>query len=257
MFPHYSLPPLLIIKIAFNILFGGKRSFRKDALACLAGLVLPPRVIGTGNIPSSGPCLVIFNHYHRPGFNAWWMALILAAIFPIDIHFVMTDELTFPGKWHAPLSRRLSRLLLRRIASMYSFSSMPPMPPRPGDVHARAAAVLRLLDHARQHPRAVIGLAPEGGDDPGGNLTWPAPGLGRLVRILAGLGYTILPVGMYEAGGVFCVDIGSPFRLDPPGGLSRRVEDRHTATLLMSALAERLPLPLQGGFGTGKKGENS
>jgi hypothetical protein len=257
MFPHYSLPPFLIIKIAFQILFGGKRSFRKDALACMARLAPPPRVLGSGNIPSSGPCLVIFNHYHRPGFNAWWMALILAAIFPIDIHFVMTDELTFPGKWHAPLSRRLSRLLLRRIAVLYGFSSMPPMPPRTADVRSRAAAVLRLLDHARRHPRAVIGLAPEGGDDPGGMLTWPAPGLGRLVRLLTGQGYAILPVGMYEAGGVFCVDIGPPFQLDPPLALPRRAEDCRTSALLMSALAERLPLPLRGGFGTGKKGDKS
>ena len=71
-----------------------------------------------------------FNHYYRSGFNAWWMALGLAATVPLDIHFVMTGELTFPGKWYAPLGMAGSRWLLRRF-SIYGFTTMPPMPPRP------------------------------------------------------------------------------------------------------------------------------
>jgi len=40
----------------------------------------------------------------RAGFNAWWMSLALAGNrYRWRVHFVMTGELTFPGKWYAPL----------------------------------------------------------------------------------------------------------------------------------------------------------
>ena len=125
---------------------------------------------GWKNIPQSGPCLITFNHYYRPGFNAWWMALALAATVPVDIHFVMTGELTYPGKWYAPLGQAGSRWLLRRFSKIYGFTTMPPMPPREKDVAARARSVRETLAFARQHPQAVLGLAPEGGDQPGGVL---------------------------------------------------------------------------------------
>jgi len=128
-------------------------------------------VLGAEAIPQKGPCLVTFNHYYRPGFNAWWMALALAATIPVEVHFVMTGELTFPGKWYAPLGMTGSRWLLRRFSHIYGFTTMPPMPPRPKDLEARTRSVRRMLAFARSHPQAILGVAPEGGDQPGECLT--------------------------------------------------------------------------------------
>jgi hypothetical protein len=89
MYPRYTYPPLGFFRLAPNVLFGGQRSFRRDGQLCIAQLKPPLRVLGVENIPHGGPCLITFNHYYRPGFDAWWMALALAATLPVDIHFVI------------------------------------------------------------------------------------------------------------------------------------------------------------------------
>ncbi len=136
MFPSYSYSIRTIMGLAVNVFFGGQRSFRTDGQACIQRLKPSLRVIGRENIPTTGPCLITFNHYYRPGFNAWWMSLAIAATVPADIHFVMTGELTFPGKWYAPLGMAGSRWLLKRMSRTYGFTTMPPMPPRPQDVES-------------------------------------------------------------------------------------------------------------------------
>ena len=249
MFPQYSYPPEVIFRAASNVLFGGQRSFRGDARACVEWLQPPQRVFGEENIPPCGPCLITFNHYYRPGFKAWWMALALAATLPVEIHFVMTGELTWPGRWYAPLGQAGSRWLLRRFSKIYGFTSMPPMPPREKDAAARARSVRETLAFARQHPQVIIGLAPEGGDQPGGVLNWPAPGAGRFILLLAEQGFSILPVGIYEEAGEFCLNFGSPYHLEVPHGLSPGEKDRAAAHIVMSTIAARLPLRLRGNFG--------
>jgi hypothetical protein len=61
------------------------------------------------------------------------------------------------------------------------------MPPRPQDVAARAASVRSLLTYViHKGSKVIIGLAPEGHDQPDGMLIKPAPGLGRFCLLLAG-----------------------------------------------------------------------
>jgi hypothetical protein len=248
MFPDYSYPPLLILNLACNILFGGRRSFPSDGRACLGRLKPPLRLYGEENIPQSGPCLITFNHYYRSGFSAWWMALALAASVPVDIHFVMTGELTFPGKWYAPLGMAGSRWLLSRFGRIYGFTTMPPMPPRPGDVEARAKAVRTTLDFARAHPQAIIGLAPEGGDQPGGLVNRPPAGAGRFLLLLSEQGFPLLPVGCFEENGEFSLRFGACYRLTVPGRPGPDEKDRRAAQTVMSAIAAQLPERLRGEF---------
>jgi hypothetical protein len=249
MYPRYIYPPFGFLRLAPNVFFGGHRSFRRDGQLCIERLEPPLRLYGKENIPQSGPCLLTFNHYYRPGFDAWWMALALAATLPVDIHFVMTGELTWPGKWYAPLGRAGSRWLLRRFSKIYGFTSMPPMPPREKDVAERARSVRATLAFARNHPQAILGLAPEGGDQPGGVLNWPAHGAGRFVLLLADQGFPVVPVGAYEENGEFCLGFGRPYRLQMPGGLRPDEQDHHAAQTIMSAIAAQLPPRLRGDFG--------
>lgn len=248
-FPNYSYPSKTVLGLAANVFFGEQRSFHRDGQACLAQLEPPLRLLGAENVPSSGPCLITFNHYYRPGFNAWWMALAIAAIVPIEMHFVTTGELTYPGKWYAPLGRAGSRLLLARFGRIYGFTTMPPMPPRPRDVEARARSVRLALAYARDHPDAILGLAPEGGDQPGGILNWPPGGAGRFMALLAGLGYQVVPAGTYEEAGEFCLHFGEAYRLSLPSGLSSDEKDRAAAKAVMTAIARLLPPHLRGVFG--------
>jgi hypothetical protein len=247
-YPHYTYPPGSILKVAADVFFGGRRSFRADGQACVERLEPSLRVLETENVPHSGPCLITFNHYYRPGFDAWWVALAIAAVVPVDTHFVMTGELTFPGKWYAPLGMAGSRWLLKRLARIYGFTTMPPMPPRPRDVEARARAVRAVLSYAKEHPQAILGLAPEGGDQPSGVLTWPPSGAGRFISLLACSGSRIVPVGAYEEDGAFCLHFGEAYELSIPDDLSVDEKDHAVAEIVMRAIAHQLPLRLCGEF---------
>ncbi len=250
MYPRYSYPPFGLFRLAPSILFGRRRSFRRDSQLCIELLTPPLRIQGAENIPQGGPCLITFNHYYRPGFDAWWLAIALAATVPVDIHFVMTGELTYPGKWYAPLGQAGSRWLLRRFSKIYGFTVMPPMPPREKDVEARAESVREFLSYAREHPHAVLGLAPEGGDNPpSGALARPSSGAGRFVLLLAGMGFPVLPVGAYEEVGEFCLSFGAAYRLTVPRGLGADEKDRAAAQTVMSAIAAQVPPRLRGEFG--------
>ena len=240
-FPQYSYPSGMVAGLAFDFVFKRAHSFREDGLACIGQLKPNLQVIGKDHIPQNGPCIITFNHYFRAGFNAWWMALALSATIPVDIHFVMTGELTFPGEWYGPLGRAGSRWLLKRFSRIYGFTTMPPMPPRPKDVEARAWSVRRVLAFVKSHPQAMLGLAPEGGDQPGGLLNRPPAGAGRFILLLAELGYPILPVGCFEEAGAFCLRFGEAYHLKIPAGLTSKERDAAAAGYVMQKIAPLLP----------------
>ncbi len=123
MFPAYSFPPRILTGLARDLVLSRRRSFHEDALTCIGQLNPPLWVFGEEHIPLAGPRVMTFNHYYRPGFNAIWMAVAIAALVPVEMHFVMTAELTYPGKWYAPLGRYLSKMLLRRAAQVYGFTT--------------------------------------------------------------------------------------------------------------------------------------
>ena len=250
MFPRYSFPPRNVAGLIVDCALARRRSFREDAAACVGRLNPPLSRAGMENIPQTGAYVVTFNHYHRPNFNAIWMAAAIAAIVPVEMHFVMTGELTYPGKWYAPLGMFFSKIALRRIARVYGFTTMPPMPPRAKDVESRARSVRRVLDVARREPNVIIGLAPEGGDNLTGELTLPASGAGRFALLLAAAGLKFVPVGVYEADGALCLNFGAAYELTvPPRGLSADEKDKAAATIVMTHIARLLPERLRGKFG--------
>ncbi len=254
MFPHYSFPPRVVASLILDWLIARRRSFREDAVACVGRLTPQgrsgePSLHGVENIPQTGGCIVTFNHYYRPNFNAIWMPLAIAATIPIEMHFVMTGELTYPGKWYAPLGMFLSKIILPRAARVYGFTTMPPMPPRAKDVESRAQSVRRVLDVARREPNVIIGLAPEGGDNPTGELAMPASGAGRFALLLAAAGLKFVPVGIYEADGALCLNFGAAYELTISQGLSADEKDKAAATIVMTHIARLLPERLRGTFG--------
>lgn len=248
--PRYHLPAGVLGPLALAALTQRRRSFRADALAWVAGLRPPLRALGQAHLPDAGPGLIVVNHYARPGFRAWWITLAVSALVPADIHWIMTEAWTFLNR---PVARRAlrpaSRWLLRRLARVYAFTAMPPMPPEPDEVAARAAAVRRVLSFARRTPRAVIGLAPEGRDFPGGVLGAPPPGAGRFMLQLAGLGLEIWPVAVYEAEGALCAAFGPRFRLAVDADQTAETRDQAASCQVMRAIAGLLPEALRGQFG--------
>lgn len=247
-YPIYSHPRGLIARVAFDVLLLRRRSFREDARACIERLKPPLQVIGKENIPQRGPCVITVNHYYRPGFSAQWIALAISATVPVDAHWVITGELTYPGRWYAPLGRVVSKFVLRRAARVYGFTTMPPMPPRAKDVEARAMSVRKALDFVRHAKDPLLGLAPEGGDSADGKLARPASGLGRFGLLLSSAGLKFVPVGAYEAEGVLALNFGKAYELNVPSNLPSDEKDAQAIHIIMKNIAELLPPHLRGEF---------
>jgi hypothetical protein len=249
-YPNYSYPPRFIVALARDILLLRKRDFHKDAQACIARLIPPLNIVGSENIPQHGPCVITVNHYHREGFGAQWFALAISAVVPINVHWIMTGEFTYPGKWYEVLGTIGSKVLLRRIAQIYDFSTMPPMPPREKDIAARATAVRSVLDYIKHAKDPILGLAPEGYDppNPAGVLSRPPSGVGRFGLLLSQAGLKFIPVGIYEADRKFHIHFGTRYELTIPRNLSSDEKDRQASQIMMDHIARRLPLQLRGEF---------
>ncbi len=187
--------------------------------------------------------LITVNHFHAPDFQAWWFVILVSAILPKPIHWVVTSGWTNSGwltgftHWLFPIGARL-----------LGFTAMPAMPPDPLDIEARAAAVMRVMHFARHAAQPVIGMAPEGRDFPGGVLGSLPSGVGRFLYLLSQCCQLILPVGVWKESGMIYVKFGEPYRLDVPGGLSSHDRDQLVGNIVMRAIAQCLPFRLRGEY---------
>ncbi len=248
---HFPWLNTTAFTIARAVLSLEQRSFHADALALAQRLKPPLQIHGNEALPACGPRLIVVNHYSRPGFPSWWIAIALSAAFPQDIHWVMTAAWVFPGQpVKAVALTPLTRWIFRRIARVYGFTTMPPMPPRSHEAADRARAVREVLGTIRREPEAVIGLAPEGGDSGPGGLSFPPPGAGRFLYHLAASGLAFIPAGVYETGDELHVRFGQPYRLALPPGLTRKDLDFQAIHVVMRSIARLLPPDLQGEFRT-------
>jgi hypothetical protein len=246
--PRYHLSSSVILPLAGAWISGAKRSFGVDARRLLRGVCPPLRVWGKENIPLYGPGLITINHYWSPTFWAPWLPIAVSALVPGDVFWTMTDAFTYPGQRLGNIRRSLSHLLLTRIAAVYGFNTMPPMPPNPAEIADRARSVQRLIDYARSHPGALIGLAPEGYDRPGGILDLPPEGAGRLALILAGQDRQVYPVGAFEEDGEYQIRFGQPYHLAIKNTHDRKEADYQARVQITKAIAQCLPERLAGKF---------
>jgi hypothetical protein len=163
-------------------------------------------------------------------------------VFPEEIHWVVTSAWTYPDWLRSNTITPISRWLFKKVARVYGFTSMPPMPPNPRDILARAEAVRHILKFAHQAENPVIGLAPEGGDFAGsGELAKPPSGLGRFVHLLCERCPRIVPVAIFEWGGKLILNIGKPYRIEKMTTLPAIERDRLVSDQVMQHLSELLP----------------
>ncbi len=167
--PSYRYPPWATLSIAAGVLAGQRRSLARDARRLASGISSlritgEPQSLLSDNGRSLGArgLLLTFNHFSRPGFRVWWVAIAMASALGRDSHWVMSTAWTYHDWLRSHLLTPISTWLFRRIAHVYGFTSMPPMPPRAWEASARAIAVREVLAWARREAQPVIVLAPEG-----------------------------------------------------------------------------------------------
>jgi len=239
---RYPLPWEVLAPLVGSILSGKRREFREDAQKAVRLLKTPPRWIELACAPQSGPGVVTVNHYIRPGLPAWWFAMAISAELEPPVDWVISARWGFEDSPLRGLLAPLSQRIICRVAQVYGFTTMPPMPPRPDEVKARAKAVRRVLRAAQQQPDRLIGFAPEGRDSPDARLIEPPAGVGRFLLRLSEMGLPLYPVGVFEEGGGLCVRFGKAYRLEPG-------EDDSTASrVVMERIAMLLPAGMRGDY---------
>ena len=247
--PTYHLPRRRIPGLVWSVLALRRRSFATDSTLAVTGVNPQLHIVGADQIPTFGPCLIVCNHYGRPGFDTWWLTFSIQAAVAArrgpgadpEIRWVMTAAWTYPpGSWRGRIVTPLTRWTFRRIAQVYGFVTMPPMPPHPSEVEARATAVLKTARLARQAARngGMIGLAPQGGDV-ASPLAPPPDGAGEFIALLAGAGLPVLPVAVAEHGGRLRLAFGPTFAPEIPPRRDGR--DRLVSEQVMAALGRLLP----------------
>lgn len=245
--PKYPLITKTSLGMARSIITGRRRSFHADASALVAALEPPLHIIGRPPGLAGSSWLLIVNHYFRPGFLAWWIPMSVSAALNCDIHWIMTSAWRSVAGSNRPWLVKLVSSILRRAARMYNFTSMPPMPPIPEEAQARAHAVRQVLKYVDSTPGAILGLAPEGRDNPDGVLHPPPPGVGRFVCQLAKRGLRLLPSGVFEADGKLCLRIGPPMDLPIIEGTTGE-RDLKMSDLLMGAISRCVPESMRGPY---------
>jgi hypothetical protein len=246
--PKYSYPPGRFVRAAWDLILARRRDLQQDAKACIEHMSAELRVLGEENIPQRGDCVLTINHYHRPAFGAQWIALAVTALVPLKMRWAVTGELMCEGKWYRAIGSRASRIFLKQLAYIYGLMTMPPMPPRPKDVEARAASVRAILDYVKRTNDPVLGISPEGYNPPSGVLTRPATGFGRFALLLSKAGMRFIPVGGYEANGIFHIHFGKQYELSILSGLSADQKDKQAMQIIMRNIACCLPGHLRGEF---------
>jgi len=187
--------------------------------------------------------LITANHYSAPDFQAWWIAIIISAVVPANIHWVVTSGWEDSG-WLTGFTH----WLFPRGARILGFTPMPAMPPNPAEIEQRALAVRKVLRYASHSANPVIGLVPEGGDSPGGLLSSLPPGAGRFMHLLSQSCPLMLPVGVWTEWGRINLKFGSTYHLEVPAGLSPHERDSQVGNTIMRQIAILVPERLRGQY---------
>jgi hypothetical protein len=239
------LPVWLCFKLILAAAFLQSRSFVADARSAISRIKPQPDLRGLENIPGYGPCLVTCNHYTRPGLAAWWGPLLISTTVAAhresatdaEIHWVMTAAWTFPDQpWRRKYLTPMTHWAFDRVAHVYGFITMPPMPPEPEEIYARAVSVRKTLRLAREiAPQGgMIGLAPEGRDT--AEIVGSVPeGVGDFISHLCKIGMPVLPAAVSEHNDHLCVSFGPVFTPSVPTDKSRR--DKAVTNQVMAAIA--------------------
>ena len=250
----YHLPPGPVARVLLSMLLGRQRNAVADASRFLAPPCPPPRALGVENIPRHGPCLMVVNHYARPGLDAWWPAILatwaLGQARPgAPIHWLMVSEWAWPTWQYRYVITPATRWAFGRLARLYDLILAPPVLNDHYSSAQGAAAVRRFLALASETASRghLVAMAPEGREGPLGALTSLPPGAGRFLLLLARAGLPFLPAAISEdPPGQLVVRFGPVFPLAQPPQVGKAVADDWAAGQVMGRLASLLPEELWG-----------
>jgi 1-acyl-sn-glycerol-3-phosphate acyltransferase len=228
-------------------ILGKRRSLARDAPRILARYGRPPRIIGAENIPADYPCILVVNHYERPGLWVGWIVAAVSATVAErrpeganEVRWIGQGEWTEHRALGLPLPRALSRLFIRRSARVYGQIVLPLGESRTGGRSAaiRAAAAALATD--------CVGFFPEGYTSHA--LRAAKLGSGTLLALLSRGRVPVVPVGAAEEAGRLVIRFGPPFLPPARAGAGRAELDPVLRRRMMVAIGALLPGRLWGAY---------
>ncbi|HEU0113228.1 MAG TPA: hypothetical protein VFQ80_01045 [Thermomicrobiales bacterium] len=244
--PHYRLPLDFVARLAFAACRGRPRSAWRDAMELTERMRPVPAVDGVAHVPRTVPCVILPNHYERPG-GAWvgWGVIVITAALSRRRPTTSAMRWVMAATWGdcrlGPLRIPAARLrwIGERLAAMYGVILMPAVDANP---IARAIALRRLFAALADPGGAAVGLHPEAGGTEA--LITPPPGVGRFLADLDRRGVPCIPTGVGEQDGRLTVRFGPAL----PAGRLAGLGDAAAADVVMQAIARLVPPDLRGAY---------
>ena len=239
-YPSYLFPKKMIIEIIISLFKNEKRRITSDSVRAISGVLPPIQIIDEKNIPNEGPGLVTLNHYSRPGFSIVWAALGISAQLPEKHLWLMTNAWTNRTRGSDQLRTGITRVLFKRLASMYGFITSPPMPPAQDELAERVLSIRKLMRFINENPQTILCIAPEGQDFEYGKIGKPPEGTGKFIFQIQKKLKQINPVGVWEENGYLILKVGEPYTLDQ--SCKYKDSDMEVSNLVMNKISNLLPV---------------
>lgn len=201
--PSFRLPWRVAPGLALDVWLGRRRSFRADCAAMVARMRPGPVVSGAEHIPSSGPFVLIANHYEGPGLWIGWAAALLTDAVarrrpgPVPVHWLVIGAM---NRERVQAVKRLvpaTGLLFERVTAAWGMIAMPRTD---APVAGRAASVRRLRRVVSGPNGEPVGIFPEGEGDGFEGVGEALPGTGSLIALLTRDDAPVLPAAVWWDG---------------------------------------------------------
>jgi 1-acyl-sn-glycerol-3-phosphate acyltransferase len=255
---RYHFPLHFIIPRLPSFILGRRRSLSADVHAAFKMVGTLPHIKDAGHVPKHGPFLMVMNHFHREDIPSWWMAMaVMQAIAEQragyacgELRMVIASQWTYDGL-RKLVAEPMSQFLIGRVIRVYHGLPMVPTALGQSASVQRAQTLRNIIEATREAARSEtpIGLAPEGGDTPGGVMIRPPAGAGRFMQLLSSSGIPFLPAGAWADGDQIHVKFGEPFQLNGMEKLRKDAREEAVVQWVMGRIAVLVPERLRGPFG--------
>ena len=249
----YRFPALFVARWFASALLGRRRELGADGVTLLARR--PHRIEGRAHIPRAGACIVVMNHYERPGLRVWWPAMLVTAAVArarpdrASVRWLVADR--FYG--YRLRGVRIPDAPVRRMLTLVARTYGLVLVPREGGARAgRSRALVEaariLAPRARGGEECPVGITPEAAYSEGARLAAVPPEAGVALAALSRGVVPLLPVAVHEDAGPLVASFGKPFVLPWSGLAAARREGDALTAQVMTALAALLPEELRGPY---------
>jgi 1-acyl-sn-glycerol-3-phosphate acyltransferase len=222
------------------------RNIGEDFRFLRSRLPKAPLVDGVEHLPLDGACVLVPNHYERPGLWMGWSGMALGRV--VFEHCGRRLRIIAIAEWDdyklggLTVPAAITRAIFGRFFNVFGFI---PMEPPSAGPRRRAESVRRAIEAVKRGE--IIALFPEGDIGETSAMIPAQPGTGVFLLALHHQGAPVIPVGFSETDeGRLHVRIGRPVEIGTARHVAKDARDRVASDLVMRKVACLVPPDVQG-----------